>query len=165
MGSFGGTYFRSIKSGVTGETYRNAWKEFPQDWFEGLDISKQVASQTYRTSVNKYKAKCGASLEEWEEKKWITKDSPYGWFAWYCRFYLGKRSWDDERQIGRGNRVMSPTGRWRVQLYNKIMRAGSTFDDLSISPTIRQTLQHWGYQPTQADYDSHVKKQARRGQT
>lgn len=29
-GSFGGTYFRTIKSGVTGETYKDAWKEFPK---------------------------------------------------------------------------------------------------------------------------------------
>eukprot|EP01031_Cornospumella_fuschlensis_P013256 gene13256-16209_t len=33
-GSFGGTYFRQITSGVTGETYKNVWKEFPSDWFE-----------------------------------------------------------------------------------------------------------------------------------
>ncbi len=29
-GSFGGTYFRTIKSGVTGQVYRDAWKEFPR---------------------------------------------------------------------------------------------------------------------------------------
>ncbi len=33
-GSFGGTYFRTIKSGVTGLEYKEAWKEFPSDWFE-----------------------------------------------------------------------------------------------------------------------------------
>lgn len=30
MGSFGGTYFRPIKSSVTGKTYRDVWKEFPE---------------------------------------------------------------------------------------------------------------------------------------
>ena len=29
MGSFGGGYFRPIKSSVTGQTYRDVWKEFP----------------------------------------------------------------------------------------------------------------------------------------
>ncbi|CAB1117077.1 unnamed protein product [Ectocarpus sp. CCAP 1310/34] len=29
MGSFGGTYFRPIKSSVTGKSYRDQWKEFP----------------------------------------------------------------------------------------------------------------------------------------
>lgn len=42
LGSFGGTYFRTIQSGVTGETYADAWKEFPMDWFDGLNIKRQV---------------------------------------------------------------------------------------------------------------------------
>lgn len=46
-GSFGGTYFRKIYSGVTKETYRDQWKEFPSDWFEGLDISTQVRTDTF----------------------------------------------------------------------------------------------------------------------
>ncbi|CAN0070358.1 unnamed protein product, partial [Ectocarpus sp. 13 AM-2016] len=46
MGSFGGTYFRPIKSSVTGKTYRDQWKEFPADWFEGLNVKRQVASPT-----------------------------------------------------------------------------------------------------------------------
>lgn len=29
MGSFGGTYFRPIKSSVTGQSHRDVWKEFP----------------------------------------------------------------------------------------------------------------------------------------
>ena len=35
-GSFGGTYFRRIHSKVTGQTYSGAYKEFPEDWFEGI---------------------------------------------------------------------------------------------------------------------------------
>lgn len=66
-GAFGGTYFRIIKSNVTKVIYKDAWKEFPDDWFAGLKISLQVASPTYRKEVNKYNVKCGATLEEWEE--------------------------------------------------------------------------------------------------
>ena len=42
MGSFGGTYFRPIFSSVTEKVYRDAYKEFPEDWFEGLNIKKQI---------------------------------------------------------------------------------------------------------------------------
>ena len=42
MGSFGGTYFRPIFSSVTGKVHKDAYKEFPEDWFEGLDIEKQI---------------------------------------------------------------------------------------------------------------------------
>lgn len=41
-GSFGGTYFRPIKSGITGQKYSGVWKELPKDWVEELDISKMV---------------------------------------------------------------------------------------------------------------------------
>ena len=37
----------------------------------------------------------------WESSGWIKECDPYGWFMWYTRFYLGRRTDDDERQIGR----------------------------------------------------------------
>lgn len=67
-GSFGGTYFRPIYSSVSKTKHKDCWKEFPKDWFDGLKITLQVASPTYDKLVNKYKAKCGASLDEWESK-------------------------------------------------------------------------------------------------
>jgi hypothetical protein len=36
------TDFRPIDSGTTGSRLVDAYKEFPSDWFEGLDIKKQV---------------------------------------------------------------------------------------------------------------------------
>ena len=33
---------RPIVSGINGERLSNAWKEFPQEWFEGLDIKTRV---------------------------------------------------------------------------------------------------------------------------
>eukprot|EP00128_Syssomonas_multiformis_P007203 Colp12_sorted_trinity150504_noHs@7288 len=158
MGSFGGTYFRNIKSAVTDESYRDAWKEFPEDWFEGLDIKRQVASQTYDCGVNKYKVKCGQTLDFWQDSKWIAAQDPYGWFQWYCRFYLGRRSPDDKRQISRGLGVMGPGGRFKNNLIGQIARKRSTYDDVSISPVIRQTLQHWAYQLTQRDFEKYAKK-------
>jgi len=44
----------------------------------------------------------------WEGSGWISDIDPYGWFQWYCRFYMGRRSTDDDRQIARGMGVMGP---------------------------------------------------------
>ena len=52
----------------------------------------------------------------------------------------------------------SPSGRWRIQLFNKINAKGTTVDDPSVSPVIRQTLLHWGYIPTQADYEEYCER-------
>lgn len=156
-GSFGGTYFRPIKSSVTGLSYRNQHIEFPKDWFDGLDLKTQVCSPKYFASVNKYKKKCGGDLDMWEGSGWISDLDPYGWFQWYCRFYLGRRSTDDERQIARGLGVFGAKGRFRNNLIGKISRGGATTDDVAISPVIRQSLQHWGYRLTLADAQKYVK--------
>jgi hypothetical protein len=97
MGSFGGTYFRPMVSRVNGQRYSQAWREFPPDWFEGLDISTQVASPDYRAEVNCYRVACSGDLKEWEDAGWVTNIDPYGYFQWYCRFYLGRRCTDDHR--------------------------------------------------------------------
>eukprot|EP01035_Chromulina_nebulosa_P018076 gene18076-23724_t len=142
LGSFGGTYFRSIKSGVTGLVYKDVWQEFPSDWFEGLNISKQVTSSTYYTSVNKFKEKCGGDLDMWESSGWIVDIDPYGWFQWYCRFYLGRRTSDDDRQISRGLGLPPE----------------KAVNDPKISPKIRQLLQHWGYHLTLRDLQQAIKE-------
>mmetsp|Transcript_6148 Transcript_6148/g.15661 ORF Transcript_6148/g.15661 Transcript_6148/m.15661 type:complete len:284 (+) Transcript_6148:228-1079(+) len=168
-GSFGGTYFRNIHSEVTGETYKDTWKELPKEWIKGLDVKAQLASTKYDTSVNTYGVNCGAKLNHsdtsglafWEHKGWIEAQDPYGWFMWYCRFYQGRRSPDDARQISRWKKCAGPTGRWRNNLIGKVMAQQAEVDDKKVSPVVRQTLQHWGYKLTQADYDQGAKK--RRG--
>lgn len=146
-GSFGGGYFRPIKSGVTGITYttKSVIQEFPKHWFEGLE-EKMYASSTYNVHVNSYREKCGGGLDMWEESGWIRECDPYGWFQWYCRFFLGRRCVDDERQISRGMGVMGPKGRWRRNLVNKCVQAGAAADNAKISPKIRQLLQHWAFE-------------------
>ena len=72
------------------------------------DIDKKYyASDFYDISVNKYGVKCCTSLRFWESKDWIKPIDPYGWFQWYSRFWLGRRSEDDQRQIGRRKRIVS----------------------------------------------------------
>lgn len=151
MGSFGGTYFRPIYSAVVNRTISSeeATRGLPAEWFEGLDKEIMVYSDTYNNKVNKYKVKCGQGLKEWEMSGWITPYDPYGWFQWYCRFYMGRRCADDARQIKRGLGVMGENGRWRRSLANKCLQSGKAMDealeDYSISPKVRQLLQHWGY--------------------
>lgn len=76
----------------------------------------------------------------------------------YCRFYQGRRTPDDERQIGRWAGIAGPRGRWRNNLIAKVVAAGADYNDASVSPVVRQTLQHWGYDLTQADFTGYAKK-------
>lgn len=159
MGAFGGTYFRPIHSSVTGKDYTpgEAMKGLPKSWFKGLDLETMVTSSKYDKKINKYKVKCGSSLEAWETSGWITEQDPYGWFQWYCRYCTGRRTSDDARQIGRWLKLAGPNGRFRRTLMNKIIKNNTTYDDFSISPVIRQVLLHWGYQLTKKDLDQYKK--------
>ena len=99
-------------------------------------------SDYYDVSVNKYGVKSGTSLRLWENKGWINEIDPYDWFQWNFRYWLGRRSKDDEKQINRSKRIVS---RFRGNFVRMIKDAGSKFDDYSISPKIRQILLNWGY--------------------
>ena len=75
LGAFGGTYFRPISSSITGKHYTpgEAMRGLPKEWFKGLDMETQVTSSTYNKKLNKYKVKCGSSLEAWENSGWIVE--------------------------------------------------------------------------------------------
>ena len=91
----------------------------------------------YDLNINRYKKSAGTTKEYWEEQGWITKDDPYGWFQWYCRFYKRKVENDqplespdsaehleDLRQINRWRRFTGDAdeewgmGRWKARLLN-----------------------------------------------
>eukprot|EP00927_Polykrikos_kofoidii_P039150 TRINITY_DN33587_c0_g1_i1.p1 TRINITY_DN33587_c0_g1~~TRINITY_DN33587_c0_g1_i1.p1 ORF type:complete len:270 (+),score=47.24 TRINITY_DN33587_c0_g1_i1:88-897(+) len=160
LGSFGGTYFRDIYSAVTGERYQGleVIKELPKDWFKGVDVDTMVCSSAYAKKLNKYGVSCGGSLGQWETSGWISASDPYGWFQWYCHFFLGRRSTDDERQISRWQKGQGPTGRWRIRLCNDIIKARAAYDDVRVSPVLRQVLQHWAYKLEPADLEEHRRK-------
>ena len=152
MGSFGGTYWRPIYSTVTNKNYRNKHLKYPKKWWK--DIPNKCLTlpyDQYDKTINKYGVKVGTTLDLWESKGWISKLHPYGWVQWYCDFYNGKRCSDDERQIKRWIKTAGPKSRFRRALINRIKKNKTKYNDFSISPKIRQTLQHWGYILTKRD--------------
>ena len=158
MGSFGGTYWRPIYSKVTKKNYKYKHKKYPKSWWKGLDNNMLTTPwEEYDKNINKYKVKVGTTLEFWEKKNWITKYHPYGWMHWYCDFYMGKRGPDDLRQIDRWKKTAGPKSRFRLALINLIKKKRKKYNDYSISPKRRQTLQHWGYKLTKGDFNKEVK--------
>lgn len=105
---------------------------------------KMLTSSVYRVEINRFGVKCGGSLDMWESSGWISPIDPFGWFQWYCRFFLGRRSTDDDRQVKRWLAAAGPKGRFKNQLLNKCENEKKKRTDVSVSPVIRQTLQHWG---------------------
>jgi len=161
LGSFGGTYWRPIYSSVTNKYYEYIYKDYPEDWWDGLitlNSNKLTLSwDEYDTSINNYSVKVGQTLEEWEEKDWITKYHPYGWVHWYCDFFIGERCPDDKRQIDRWLKLAGKNGRFRKWLITLVLKKKTTWDNLTVSPKIRQTLQHWGYRLNKKDFNTEVK--------
>ena len=107
---------------------------------------KFYCSSYHDVSVNKYGFKCKTFLRVWENKGWINEINPYHWFQWYFRYWLGRRSKDDERQI---NRWKENVSRFRGKLVKIIKDVGNKLDDYSISPKIRQILLDWVYELTE----------------
>ena len=153
-GSFGGAYWRSITSAVTCRTYPNNQHIEFKEWWAGIDDAR-LNAPVADVSVNKYGVHSGSSLAEWERvrsdgTRWIHKQDPYGWVQWYCRFFKGRRTPDDARQIQRWKNYAGPRGRFRRRLVNMVRdqhgaKAALKHADASISPVIRQGLQHWGF--------------------
>ena len=122
MGAFGGTYFRPIQSGLLGRTFVDCHLEFQE--IAALPPHLVTAS-VYDKNVNYYGVKCGLSLKDWQDKGWIRETDPRGWFQWYCRFYAGRRCYNDERQIRR----------W--------INKKNTFTRLKMTNKVKQVLLHW----------------------
>ena len=139
-GIFGGIYFNPEggRVGILNRKINIDHKEFPKSWFKGLK-EEMYLSKKYNKLINKYKVVAGTNQAFWEEKGWIEKQDPRGWFQWYCRFYKGRRSYDDVRQIKRWQGICGENGRWRKNLINKIKNGKD-------SPVIRQTLLHWAFE-------------------
>ena len=132
---------RDIYSGVNDKWSKNHGRNL-MSWKK---LIRSIAVQKfYDVNLNKY----GTWLRFLEDNGWISSIDPYGWFEWYFRYWLGRRSLDVERQIGRWKGLVS---RFRGQLIKMIGGFNGRFDDFSISPKIRQILLHWGYELVESD--------------
>lgn len=122
LGVFSGIYFGSKQL-----------QEFPSDWFDAAKISKDGRPDD---SLNYFEVNASQPLVVWQQKGWIHPDDPRGWFQWYCRYYMGRRSPDDERQIKRWKAITRHVGQ-----ITKNCQKG----DLSCRRKQRQALLHWAY--------------------
>ncbi|MCA9325371.1 hypothetical protein KDA23_04890 [Candidatus Saccharibacteria bacterium] len=120
LGVFGGDYFH-------GE-----YDEFPSEWFKNAKLSV-----LHNPALNYFAIDASQSHAEWVRKGWISEQDPRGWFQWYCRYYLGRRTPDeDRRQIARWKNMTRHVG--------QIKKACRPGDELC-RPRQRQALLHWAY--------------------
>jgi len=141
MGIMGGSYFRPIHSPKTNKKYAREYEKI--SFFRHIDKHK-FANPVYDKNINKYGVKVGTSYNFWMYKDWINEDiDPYGWIQWYCHFWQGRRTIDDDRQIKRWKNISGENGRFRKQLQNKINSIGK--NDLTVYKGMRQTLLHWAF--------------------
>ena len=120
LGVFGGKYMTDCR------------QEFPASWFEKAKLSTGQASP----ELNYFRVSASQPLSYWIAKGWIHPQDPRGWFQWYCRYYMGRRSDDDGRQIKRWKALQR-----HVAQLQKHCRKG----DLACRPVQRQALLHWAY--------------------
>ena len=120
LGVFGGKYMTDCR------------KEFPARWF----AHAKLATGHRSAKLNFFRVNASQSLAEWRRKGWIHRQDPRGWFQWYCRYYMGRRSPDDARQIRR----------WRaIARHATAVRKNCEPRDLECRRRQRQALLHWAY--------------------
>lgn len=125
-----------LELGVFGGVYmRDCTKEFPKEWFAKAKF-QNMDSHKRDPKLNFFGINASQPLSVWRKKGWIYKDDPRGWFQWYCRYYLGRRCPDDERQIKRWNAMAR-----HIAQVKKNCRIG----DSSCRPKQRQAILHWAY--------------------
>lgn len=120
MGVFGGKYMTDCRG------------EFPASWFAHAEL----CHERHVPELNFYGVNASQPLWYWREKGWIYPEDPRGWFQWYCRYYLGRRCPDDERQVRR----------WKaMKRHIAQIRANCMEGDWTCRPRQRQALLHWAY--------------------
>lgn len=120
LGVFGGRYMTDCGS------------EFPASWF----ARAKLCPTHHDPALNYFRVNASLPLSEWRRKGWIHPQDPRGWFQWYCRYYAGRRSDDDARQIAR----------WRaVARHAAAIRKNCFPGDMDCRRRQRQALLHWAY--------------------
>jgi hypothetical protein len=120
LGVFGGKYLTDCR------------REFPASWFARAKLSPARSD----ARLNYFGVKASQPLAVWRLNGWIRPQDPRGWFQWYCRYYMGRRTADDARQIRR----------WRAMVrHAAAIRAHCETGDLACRRKQRQALLHWAY--------------------
>ncbi len=120
LGVFGGKYMTDCKD------------EFPTEWYKNA----KLCHEKHDPNLNFFKVNASQPLSVWRKKGWINEDDPRGWFQWYCRYYMGRRTLDDERQIKR----------WRAfKRHAAQVKIFCKKGDLDCRKVQRQALLHWAY--------------------
>lgn len=118
LGVFGGKYMTDCQ------------EEFPEDWFG----KAKLCPEKHDPDLNFFKVNASQPLSVWRKKGWIYEDDPRGWFQWYCRYYMGRRHPEDEKQIKR----------WKaIQRHVGAVRKNCKKQDLTCRKKQRQALFHW----------------------
>ena len=120
MGVFGGKYMTDCK------------KEFPSDWFRDA----KLCPKKHDPKLNFFGVNASQPLSVWRKKRWIYHEDPRGWFQWYCRYFMGRRCPDDQRQIKRWKAMKR-----HIAQIKKHCKKG----DLNCRPKQRQALLNWAY--------------------
>ncbi|ABV37270.1 conserved hypothetical protein [Shewanella sediminis HAW-EB3] len=123
-----------LQLGVFGGKYLNdCTEEFPSDWFADAKLAKQEKD----ISLNYFSVNASLPLSEWVRKGWIHPQDPRGWFQWYCRYYMGRRTaQEDIRQINRWKSFSRHAG--------AVRKFCEPFD-YQCRKKQRQALLHWAY--------------------
>ena len=122
-----------LRLGVFGGKYLNdCRREFPASWFTHAKLSPGRKN----ARLNLFGVNASQSLAVWRRSGWIHPQDPRGWFQWYCRYYMGRRTSDDRRQIRR----------WRaIARHVAAIRANCEPRDLDCRRRQRQAVLHWAY--------------------
>ena len=122
-----------LKLGIFGGKYMtDCAAEFPEKWFE----KAKLCSDYHDPNLNYFGVNASQPLIVWKSKGWIHPEDPRGWFQWYCRYFMGRRIPDDERQIKR----------WRMmRRHISQIRQNCTNGDINCRRKQRQAVLHWSY--------------------
>lgn len=120
LGVFGGKYMTDCRD------------EFPAAWFKRA----KLCPERHDPKLNFFGLNASQPLSVWRKKGWIHPDDPRGWFQWYCRYYLGRRHEDDERQIKR----------WKAfRRHASAVANNCPPKNWTCRKKQRQALLHWAY--------------------
>lgn len=121
LGVFGGVYMRDCRD------------EFPDNWF----THAKFAAGKREKNINYFKVFASQPLAEWRRKGWINNQDPRGWFQWYCRYYMGRRTPDED---------LLQIKRWRaMKRHISQVKKSCSPGDATCRPRQRQAILHWAY--------------------